>query len=86
MHPEIPKEVQKRIRRGREGKWLFCLAEYNHRKWPGKLQVVETTTYTNEASARLYFSGHLALGNCVLIKIPERVAVMLRGLEKGIEI
>lgn len=76
--PIIPKEVQNKVRRGQSGKWIFCLAEYNHRKWPGKFRLVEITRYTNEASARLYFSAHLEAGNHFLLKVPEQIALVMK--------
>lgn len=83
MSPEIPKEVQRRVRRGQNGKWIFCLAEYNHRKWPGKFLLVETTTYTNEASARLYFKTYLDAGNHFLVKIPQDTAIVMKHKAEG---
>jgi hypothetical protein len=64
----------RRVHRGRDGKWIFCLAEYNHAKWPQLFKLIETTAHTTEAAARLHFSTQLNAGNHFLIKVPERVA------------
>jgi hypothetical protein len=80
-YPEISKELQKRVPRNREGKWLFCLAEYDHRRWPGKFRLAEVTPYTTEASARIYFKKELEMGNCVLIKVPEQMALHMKSID-----
>lgn len=77
FNPEIPKEVQRKIHRGQYGKWVFCLAELNRKLWPGKLKLVEMTSYTNEASAIAHFKAYLEAGGYFLIKAPKEKAIIM---------
>lgn len=76
--PEIPLSVRRKVRRNKEGKWVYCLGEFNAQKNPGLFSVYQITDYTDEASARSYFTPYLESGGCFLMKLPQKVAVDLR--------
>jgi len=80
---ELSEEQKKKIHRGQNGKWIFCLAEYNHSKYPGKFDLAYVSELTDESSAIVFFKKYLDHGGYFLLKVPERVAHLMKQIEPG---
>ncbi len=75
---QFPLEAQRKVARGKNGRWVYCLAEQNYRRWGDKFLLVEVTEIVNEASATIYFKKYLEAGNYFLVKMPELIAQQMK--------
>jgi len=79
---KVPIEQQKKVSRGQFGKWVYCLAEHNHRKYPGFFKLHRVSDQTAEAGARIIFKKYLDLGDYFLVKMPEVTAHLMNSMKK----
>lgn len=78
MTTGISTEVQKKVHRGKFGKWVFCLARIDHKRFPGRFELADISQYSNEASALIFYRKYLDMGSYYLIKLPSVMAQVMR--------
>ena len=73
---DFPQAELNRVRRGHQGKWVFCLGRRT-RFQPGALTIQAWTEVPQEAAARIYFKKLLDDPAYYLVKLPQKLAMRL---------